>query len=52
MKAGKDMTRDEKIDLISKYKILGDPKLMTDNELSGAVNMITFAKMMAGRVRK
>jgi len=40
MKAGKDMTREEKIAFLSDYKIPVAIESMTDNELSGAVNMV------------
>lgn len=45
MKAGKDMTREEKIKFLSSYKLPVDPVTMTDNELSGAVNMINIFKL-------
>lgn len=42
MKAGKDMTRKEKLEFLAVYKLPVDPETITDDQLSGAVNMINL----------
>lgn len=49
MKSGKDMTREEKLKFLSGQKLPVDPNTMTDNELSGAVNMILIFNMVQGK---